>query len=106
MNVIPMIAMINSSGEPKSKTMGLIMGMDKANDKAPIVDPTSELIIAAPSALPASPFFDIGYPSRMRAAEDPSPGIPKRIEVRSPVVPVTASIPSRKQKASMGVLIV
>ena len=42
----------------------------------------------------------------MSAAEDPSPGIPKRIDVRSPVVPVTASMPSRKQKASMGVLIV
>ncbi len=40
------------------------------------------------------------------AAAVPSPGIPKRIEVISPVVPVIACIPRRKEKAEIGSLIV
>ena len=38
----------------------------------------------------------------MVAAAVPSPGIPKRIEVRSPVVPVMACMPRRKAKAEIG----
>jgi len=104
MNVMPMIAMMNNSGEPKSKTSGRTIGMDTARERAPITEPTRELIIAAPRARPASPFLDMGYPSRMRAAEDPSPGIPKRMDVRSPVVPVTASMPRRNANAEIGSL--
>ncbi len=78
------------------------MGMASPSTRAPNTAPTSELIIAAPSARPASPFLAMAWPSTMVAADVASPGIPKRMEVMSPVVAVTASIPRRKAKASTG----
>src|SRR5215813_9847610 len=103
-NVMPIIAMMNNSGEPKSKTSGRIIGIERARERAPIVEPTRELMMAAPKARPASPFFDMGYPSSIKAAEDPSPGIPNSMDVKSPVVPVTASIPRRNANAEVGSL--
>ena len=58
--VIPMITMMKSSGEPKRRTSGRMIGMDRARASAPTTEPIRELMIAAPKALPASPFFDIG----------------------------------------------
>ena len=60
MKVMPMMAMMNNSGDPKRRTRGRTIGMDRARERAPITEPTRELIIAAPKARPASPFFDIG----------------------------------------------
>ena len=60
MKVMPMIAMIKSSGEPNSSTSGRIIGIDKANDRAPMTEPKTEAVIAAPKARPASPFFVMG----------------------------------------------
>jgi hypothetical protein len=37
-----------------------MIGIDMAKERPPITPPTSELMIAAPKALPASPLFDIG----------------------------------------------
>ncbi len=60
MKVMPMIAMINSSGEPNSSTSGRMIGIDSASDRAPMTAPKTEAVIAAPRARPASPFFDMG----------------------------------------------
>ena len=59
-NVIPMIAMTNSSGEPKSRTNGRMIGMEMGERKGADYGADEELIIAAPKARPASPFLDIG----------------------------------------------
>jgi hypothetical protein len=77
-------------------------GIARARQTAPKIAPTKELIRAAPSARPASPFFAMGWPSTIVAAVVGSPGTPKRMEVISPVVPVTADMPRRKAKASTG----
>jgi hypothetical protein len=60
MQAMPIIDNKNNSGEPKVSTNGRTMGIANANATAPISAPTSELINAAPSARPASPFFAIG----------------------------------------------
>ena len=78
------------------------MGMARARANAPNTAPTSELMSAAPRARPASPFFAMGWPSTMVAAVIPSPGTPKRIEVISPVVAVTALEPKRNANAVVG----
>ena len=77
-------------------------GDRQRQQKAPNTAPTNELISAAPSARPASPFLAIGWPSTMVAAVIPSPGTPKSTEVISPVVAVTALEPRRKANAVMG----
>ena len=59
-NVMPMIAMMNNSGEPKRSTSGRMIGIEMASETAPMTAPNTEDMIAAPSALPASPFFDMG----------------------------------------------
>ncbi len=99
-----MMASMKSSGAPKVRTRGRMIGIEMASAKAPTRAPTSELINAAPSALPASPFLAMEWPSRIVAAALPSPGTPNRIEVISPVVAVTECIPSRNAKASTGVM--
>jgi hypothetical protein len=78
--------------------------MDKARNPAPIRALTRELIRTAPNALPASPFFAMGYPSTAVATVVASPGIPKRTEVMSLLVETTECIPRRKGKASWGVI--
>ena len=98
--VTPSMASMKNSGEPMERTKGRITGMASAKAKAPKMAPSRELIKAAPKARPASPFLAMGWPSTMVDAVIASPGIPKRIEVMSPVVAVTAAIPSRKAKAS------
>ena len=102
MNKMPSNASAKNSGDAKLSTSGRMIGMASASMKAPMTAPTRELISAAPSARPASPFLAMGWPSRMVAAEMDSPGTPNRMEVMSPVVAVTASIPSRKAKADTG----
>ena len=102
--VIPSTASMKNSGEPNASTTGRTMGMARPRTSAPKTAPTSELIIAAPRARPASPFLAIAWPSTIVAAEVGSPGIPNRIDVMSPVVLVTASMPSRKANASTGVI--
>ena len=57
---MPMIAITNNSGEPNSNTRGRIIGMERASENAPISDPITEAVIAAPKARPASPFLDMG----------------------------------------------
>ena len=96
---------MKNSGEPSVSTSGRTIGIASPSTSAPNTAPTSELIIAAPSARPASPFFAIAWPSTIVAAVVGSPGIPNRIDVMSPVVAVTASIPSRKANASIGVIL-
>ena len=101
---MPSMANMKYWGDPTDKTRGLTTGMEIARHNAPKIAPTSELIRAAPRARPASPFFAMGWPSTTMEAVMGSPGTPKRIEVMSPVVAVTAVIPRRKEKASTGVI--
>ena len=101
---MPSMANMKYWGEPTDKTRGLTAGMQIARHNAPKIAPTNELIRAAPRARPASPFFAMGWPSTTMEAVMGSPGTPKRIEVMSPVVAVTAVIPRRKEKASTGVI--
>ena len=93
---------MKNSEEPMDSTSGCTMGIARASAKAPKIAPTSELISAAPRARPASPFFAMGWPSTMVAAVMPSPGTPKRMEVISPVVAVTALEPRRNANAVVG----
>jgi len=105
MKAMPTMASMKSSGEPNVSTRGRTTGMASARASAPTTAPTRELIRAAPSARPASPFLAIAYPSRTVAAVVPSPGTPKRTEVISPVVATTECIPRRKAKASAGLIV-
>ena len=41
-NVMPMIAMMNSSGDPKRRTSGRMIGIDRARERAPMIAPTTE----------------------------------------------------------------
>ena len=85
------------------RTSGAAMGIARAKTKsAKNSARPRELISAAPKARPASPFLAIGWPSTIVDAVVPSPGTPKRIEVISPVVAVTAFDPKRKAKADVG----
>ncbi len=102
MKARPTIASMKSSGEPNVRTSGRTTGTASASAKAPISAPTREDARTAPSARPASPFFAMAWPSRMVAALAASPGTPNSTEVMSPVVAVTACMPSRKAKASTG----
>ena len=104
-NAMPSMANMKYWGDPTDKTRGLTIGIEIARHNAPKIAPTSELIRAAPRARPASPFFAMGWPSTTMEAVMGSPGTPKRIEVMSPVVAVTAVIPRRKEKASTGVIV-
>ena len=94
---------MKNSEEPMESTSGCTMGIARASAKAPKTAPTSELMSAAPRARarfpPSSPW---GWPSTMVAAVMPSPGTPKRIEVMSPVVAVTALEPRRNANAVVG----
>ena len=101
-NVIPSSASMKNSGEAMERTSGRTIGMASARKRAPKIAPTKELISAAPSARPASPFLAIGWPSTITAALMPSPGTPKSTEVMSPVVAVTALAPNRKANADVG----
>src|SRR5205807_1591546 len=104
-NLMQIRASMKNTGEPCVSTSGRTIGIASPSTSAPNTAPTSELIIAAPSARPASPFFAIAWPSTIVAAVVGSPGIPNRIDVMSPVVAVTASMPSRKANASIGVIL-
>ncbi len=99
-NVTPNMASMKNSGERMDNTSGRTTGIARARAKAPNTAPTSELVRAAPRARPASPFFAMGWPSTMVAAVMPSPGMPNKMDVMSPVVAVTAEMPSRNAKAS------
>ena len=70
--------------------------MASPSTRAPKTAPMSELIIAAPRARPASPFFAMAWPSTIVAAVVGSPGILNRIDVMSPVVAVTAEHPQEE----------
>ena len=96
----PSNASMKNSGDPMASTRGRTTGMARASAKAPKTAPTSELMREAPRARPASPFLAMGCPSTMVDAVMASPGMPKRMEVMSPVVAVTADMPRRKEKAS------
>ena len=96
---------MKNSGEPKVSTSGRTMGRARASTRAPNTAPNSELVMAAPRARPASPSLAIGWPSTMVDAVVGSPGMPNRIDVMSPVVLVTAAIPSRNANASTGVIV-
>ena len=100
--VMPRKASMKNSAEPIERTRGLTIGIASARTNAPKTAPISELVRDAPSARPAWPFFAIGWPSTTSAADMPSPGTPKRIEVTSPVVAVTALEPRRKANAVVG----
>ncbi len=100
--VIPTKASMKNSGAPIERTSGLTRGIARARAKAPNTAPTRELISAAPRASPAYPLLAMGCPSTIVAAVIPSPGTPKRTEVMSPVVAVTALEPRRKAKAVVG----
>ena len=76
-----------------------MIGTDTASTAAPTSAPISELNSTAPSARPPSPRRVIGYPSSTVAADVASPGMPNRTEVMSPVVAVTACMPSRNANA-------
>src|SRR5438128_1768214 len=104
-NVMPSRASMKNSGEPNVSTSGRTIGIARASTIAPNAAPNSELMIAAPSALPVSPFFAIAWPSTIVAAVVGSPGMPKRIDVMSPVVLVTAAIPRRNANASTGFIL-
>ncbi len=104
-NVMPSSASMKNSGEPKVSTSGRTIGMASASTRAPKTAPKSERMMAAPSARPASPFLAMGWPSTIVEAVVGSPGIPKRIDVMSPVVLVTAAIPRRNANASTGVIL-
>src|SRR5437879_625211 len=84
--VMPSTASMKNSGEPRVSTSGRTMGIASPRTRAPNTAPMSELIIAAPRARPASPFFAMAWPSTMVAAVVGSPGIPNRMDVMSPVV--------------------
>jgi len=103
--VMPSTASMKNSGEPRVSTSGRTMGIASPRTRAPNTAPMSELIIAAPRARPASPFFAMAWPSTMVAAVVGSPGMPNRMDVMSPVVAVTASMPRRKANASIGVIL-
>ena len=103
--VIPSTDSMKNSGEPKASTRGRTIGMASPRTSAPKTAPMRELIMAAPRARPASPRFAIAWPSTIVAAEVGSPGMPKRIDVMSPVVFVTASIPRRNANASTGFIL-
>ena len=105
MQAMPITVTMKSSGEPKVSTSGRTIGIETASAAAPMSAPTSELISAAPSARPASPFLAIGWPSTTVAADSPSPGTPNRIEVMSPVVAATECMPSRNANASTGLIL-
>src|SRR5439155_299360 len=80
-NVMPSNASMKNSGEPKVSTSGRTIGMASASTRAPKTAPKSELMMAAPSARPASPFLAMGWPSTIVEAVVGSPGIPKRIDL-------------------------
>ena len=98
--VTPATVSMKNSGVPRASTSGVTTGMATAMAPAPMSAPMSELMSEAPSARPASPFLAMGWPSTMVEAVEPSPGMPNRMEVMSPVVAVTAIMPSRKENAS------
>jgi hypothetical protein len=99
-NEIPSNESMKNSGEPKERTTGRTIGIATAIATAPNIAPTRELMRTAPNALPASPFRAIACPSTIVDAVVGSPGTPNRTEVISPVVAVTAVMPSKKAKAS------
>ena len=96
---------IRNSGAPMESTRGWTMGMARASAKAPKMAPTKELMSAAPRARPASPRLAMAWPSTTVAAVMPSPGTPNSTEVMSPVVAVTAWLPSRNAKAVVGSIV-
>ena len=53
--MIPSTDSMKNSGEPKASTSGRTIGMASPRTRAPKIAPMRELIIAAPSARPASP---------------------------------------------------
>ena len=95
-NEIPNNESMKNSGEPKERTSGRTIGIATA----PNIAPTRELMRTAPNALPASPFRAIACPSTIVDAVVGSPGTPNKTDVISPVVAVTAVMPSKKAKAS------
>ena len=103
--VMPRTVSMKNSGDPKASTSGRTSGMASPRTSAPKTAPTSELIMAAPRARPASPRLAIACPSTIVAAEVGSPGMPNRIDVMSPVVLVTESMPRRNANASTGVIL-
>jgi hypothetical protein len=104
-NAKPSMANMKYCGDPTDRTRGRTIGIQIARHNAPKIAPTNEAISAAPSARPASPFLAMGWPSTSIEAVMGSPGTPKRIDVMSPVVAVTAVIPSRKENASTGLMV-
>src|SRR5687767_1688793 len=101
----PSSASMKNSGEPKESTSGRTTGIASASANAPNRAPMSELASTAPSARPASPFFAIGCPSTIVEAVVGSPGTPNRMDVMSPVVAVTAAMPSRNANASAALMV-
>ncbi|MNP80791.1 hypothetical protein D3C76_1789860 [compost metagenome] len=67
-----------------------------AKTTAPMMPPTPEAVIEAPSARAACPCLANGCPSRVVAASSPSPGMPNMMLEIWPLVPFTACIVSRK----------
>ncbi len=102
MNRMPTSARPKNSGDPKASTTGRMIGIEAASATAPMIEPTSELISTAPRARPVWPCLAIGWPSRITDADSGSPGTPNRIDVTSPNMIETESIPSRKANAACG----
>jgi hypothetical protein len=67
----------SSYGVPIANINGCRMGILTASKQAPKTPPSTEDVNAAPKARLASPFFAIGWPSRMVAAEPTVPGTPR-----------------------------
>ena len=99
---MPSSASMNSSGDRTDRARSAAGGTARASVSAPNTDPASELKRDAPIARAASPRRAIGWPSTIVAAAVASPGMPTRIDVRSPVVAATEATPMRRAKASCG----
>ncbi len=84
MNVRASTASIKNSGGPKSRTTRLKIGSRMVSTNTPKKAPRKQAVMAAPTALPASPFSVIAGPSNRVAAFWPVPGVANRIAVTPP----------------------
>ena len=96
---------MKNSGEPKESTSGRMTGMAAPRATPAKMAPTNELINTAPSARPVSPLRAMAWPSTIVDAVVGSPGTPNNTDVMSPVVAVTAVMPSKKANASTALIL-
>ena len=93
---------MKNSGELKESTRGRRIGSEANRTRAPKMPPSSDATNEALSALAPSPFFAMGWPSRIVAWEPVLPGTEMRIEVNALAVLPTASMPTRSAMTRSG----